>query len=161
MIIVKPSPGQPPLAIDAMAEEASGVLAEAFAAISPWVRYPYPASQLKDYLSSHEHGAARCCIYSGTELAGAIGIRFNWMSGPYIQFFGLLPQYQGRGTGSRVLSALEDHSRQRDERNLWVAASDFNADAIRFYERHGFARVAKLEDLIRDGKTELLLRKRL
>jgi ribosomal protein S18 acetylase RimI-like enzyme len=42
-----------------------------------------------------------------------------------------------------------------------VAASDFNSGALRFYERHGFVRVAALEGLVAEGRSEILLRKRL
>jgi hypothetical protein len=42
-----------------------------------------------------------------------------------------------------------------------VCASEFNARAIEFYERHGFDRVGAIPDLISPGFAELLLRKRL
>ena len=44
-------------------------------------------------------------------------------------------------------------------RNLWVCASSFNADALRFYERHGFRQAAALPGLAADGFKEILLRK--
>jgi hypothetical protein len=42
-----------------------------------------------------------------------------------------------------------------------VLVSGFNARTRAFYERHGFALAATLDDLVRDGSRELLLRKRL
>lgn len=136
-------------------------LGASFAGIDPWARYPYPASALESYFATTEPGAPRYGISSGTTLAGAIGIRFNWFHGPYIQFLGLLPGQQSLGLGARVLNWLETDARGHGARNLWVAASDFNAGAIRFYERHGFSRAAALDGLVRDGKTEVLFRKRL
>ena len=42
-----------------------------------------------------------------------------------------------------------------------MLVSGFNDRARAFYERHGFAPAATLDDLVRDGSCELLLRKRL
>lgn len=136
-------------------------LGEAFAAMSPWRDYPLPASALARYLSQDEPGAPRFCIIARGEVAGATGLRRNWLRGPYLQFLGVLPAYQGRGLGAAVLDWMEQDARAAGEGNLWVAASDFNAGAIRFYERGGFHATARLDGLVRDGKTEVLMRKRL
>lgn len=136
-------------------------LAEAFANIDPWASYAYPAQALAAYLAKQEPGAPRFLLKLGSETAGAAGMRLGWLRGPYIQFLGLLPSFQRRGLGSAVLAWAARESRAAKDRNLWVAASDINGDAIRFYERHGFAPVAQLEGLVYDGRTEILLRKRL
>jgi diamine N-acetyltransferase len=161
MIELPQSEGQPALALAPVTSAEAATLGEAFAAIDPWARYPYPANALQSYFTTLEPGAPRYAIRNGAALAGAVGIRFNWLSGPYIQFLGLLPGHQSHGTGTRILRWLEDDARNHSARNLWVAASDFNADAIRFYERFGFTRVAALDDLVRDGRTEQLFRKKL
>ena len=69
------------------------------------------------------------------ELAGAIGVRRNWLRGPYLQFLGILPAFQRRGIGSVALDWFEGEARAAQAQNLWVAASDFNARALAFYER--------------------------
>lgn len=136
-------------------------LGEAFAAMDPWKSYPYPASGLSGYFAKAESGAPRFAIRSAGQVAGVAGLRLEWMRGPYLQFLGLLPPYQGLGLGARVLWWMEEEARSRDIGNLWVAVSDFNASAIRFYERAGFREAARLDDLVRPGRTELLLRKKL
>ena len=136
-------------------------LGAGFAAIDPWAQYPYPASALETFFATQEPSAPRLGIRSGQSLSGAIGIRYDWFHGPYVQFLGLLPGYQAHGLGSRILDWLERDALDHGARNLWVAASDFNAAAIRFYERHGVGRVAGLDGLVRDNKTEVLMRKRL
>ncbi|MEI9902060.1 MAG: GNAT family N-acetyltransferase [Hyphomicrobium sp.] len=68
---------------------------------------------------------------------------------------------QGRGLGAAFLAFMEREARAAEERNLWVAASEINVDAIRFYERHGFMATARLDDLAYDGRAEILFRKRL
>ena len=44
---------------------------------------------------------------------------------------------------------------------LWIAASEVNAHARQLYERLGFREIAKLDDLVCDGRAEILYRKRL
>ena len=153
--------GQPSLVLSPISETTAKHLGEAFAAIDPWARYPYPASTLTAYFATVETQAPRYAIHAGDKLVGAIGLRSNWLHGPYIQFLGLLPGQQGVGLGGRVLTWCEEGARSRGARNLWVAASDFNTDAIGFYERFGFGRVAELDDMVRDGRNEVLFRKRL
>ena len=72
-----------------------------------------------------------------------------------------MPAWQGRGLGSALLLWLEREARAAGERNIWVAVSEINAAAIRLYERHGFKQAAKLDDLVYDGRAEILMRKRL
>jgi ribosomal protein S18 acetylase RimI-like enzyme len=136
-------------------------LATAFAAIDPWASYRYPASALAAYLAKQEPGAPRFLLSVNNAVAGAIGLRVKWLHGPYIQFLAILPAFQRRGLGRIVLAWVEAEARANNGRNLWVAASEINADAIRFYERHGFAQTARLDDLAYDGRTEILMRKRL
>lgn len=153
--------GAAPLVLVAIDQRQAGILGEGFAAIDPWARYPYPASALTAYFEAAEAGAPRYAILADGDLAGALGLRQNWLRGPYIQFLGLLPAFQSAGIGGRLLSWCEREAIASGARNLWVAASDFNGDAIRFYERNGFARVAELEGLIRDDRSEILFRLRL
>lgn len=136
-------------------------LGTAFAAMSPWADYPYPASALAAYFATSEAGAPRYQIMQSDRIAGVAGLRSGWLRGPYLQFLGILPEFQGHGLGARVLAWFECTAREDGQRNLWVAASDFNAAAIRFYQRHGFSECARLDGLVADGRTEILLRKRL
>ncbi|MEQ1717615.1 MAG: GNAT family N-acetyltransferase [Hyphomicrobium sp.] len=141
--------------------EAAVELGQAFSALSPWVVYPYSAAALQAYFEGSRPDAPRYCLRSGDTLIGALGLQLNWLRGPYIQFLGVLPAHQAAGTGARVLEWVEAQARERADRNLWVAASDFNARALSFYERHGFQRVSVLDGLVQDGRDEVLLRKRL
>lgn len=86
-------------------------------------------------------------------------MRLNWLRGPHVQFFGILPAFQRSGIGAILLAWIE--AQAQGERNLWLTVSDFNLEARAFYERHGFALVAPLPGLVRDDRTELLMRKRL
>ena len=82
------------------------------------------------------------------------------MSGPYLQMLAILPAHQNQGIGSRILGWFEEEAREHF-RNLWLCVSGFNFDAQRFYQAHGYALVATLDGLMRDGDAELLMRKRI
>jgi diamine N-acetyltransferase len=144
-----------------MTAKAAQELGTAFAEIDPWARYAYTAPALTAYLGTHEADAPRVEIVVDGDLAGAICVRRNWLRGPYLQFLGILPAFQHRGTGSLALDWFEGQARAAQAQNLWVAASDFNARALAFYTQRGFSRVARLEDLIVEDSAEILLRKRL
>jgi len=142
-----------------MTADAAARLGPLFAAIDPWRSYRFDPAQLTRYLLTVEADAPRFEIVCGGETAGAIGTRLNWLRGPYLQFLGLLPHSQSRGLGRQLLQWFEDEARSRGDRNAWVAVSEFNVGAQRFYERFGFVHAARLPDLVSDGVTEILMRK--
>jgi GNAT superfamily N-acetyltransferase len=161
IVLQKGGDGAPTIMLQPMPPDAARELAAAFAAIEPWRRYPFSVEAMRDYLAGEEPNAPRLLLTSDRVIAGAIGIRWRWLSGPYLQFLGVLPAFQNRGLGQLMLAWLEGMARASGETNLWVAASDFNTDALRFYERHGFKRLASIDELIKPDRTEILLRKRL
>lgn len=151
----------PTLSLERFPTKESERFGSAFAVIEPWAKYPYPASLLAAYFAREEPRAPRFALRQENELVGVVGVRFEWLRGPYLQFLGILPAYQGQGLGGAVVQWLERESRKSGEQNLWTCASDFNATALRFYERRGFQRIATIEGLVRDDRNEILLRKRL
>ncbi len=130
-------------------------------AMEPWASYPIGEDDLTAFLVRVEPGAPRYKIVHGGILAGALAVRQNWLCGTYIQLIGLAPMSHNRGFGTAILKFVEEQARLGGDANLWVCVSDFNTDAQRFYERFGFVRKADFEDLVRDGRTEILMRKRL
>jgi diamine N-acetyltransferase len=136
-------------------------LGSMLAAIDPWRRYPVTAATLAGFFAEVETGAPRFAIHVDGALAGGVAIRTTWFAGPYIQTFGLAPSAQGHGIGATVMTFIEAEARRINARNLWVAASDFNIGAHRFYERFGFAPVARIPGLLQNDRDEILLRKRL
>lgn len=148
-------------ALSVMTLEAADALAATFSQMQPWNRYAFTAAQLSAVLMQQGDGAAAHVILCDVTIAGAAVIKRKWLAGPYLQILGVLPEFSRRGLGSAFLRHFEDTARRDQARNLWVAASDVNQDALRFYQRHGFQTVAQLDDLLRDGMHECLLRKRL
>lgn len=150
-----------PLAVEPLTAAEAAPLAEIFAAMEPWSRYPIAATALAAYLGSQEPGAPRFAIKAGDQTVGVAGLRLEWLRGPYLQFLGLVPQAQGFGMGGLVMAWLEREARAGGARNLWVCASAFNDGALAYYEARGFTRATQLPDLVADGIDEVLLRKRL
>lgn len=144
-----------------MSRATAEMLAPQLANIDPWARYNYTPAALASFLAAGEADAPRYAIAVGRAIAGAVCIRKNWLRGPYLQFLGILPPYQSQGIGSSVLNWFESQAREVGAQNLWIAASEFNVRALSFYERHGYGRVAVLTDLVVEGSSEILLRKRL
>ena len=136
-------------------------LGAAFAAIEPWVKYPYPAASLAAYFIKGDNSAPMLAVQVNERTAGAIGLRLNWLCGPYIQFLGFKPGYQRLGLGSMALSWIDAQTRNAGQRNVFVASSDFNSSALRFYQRHGFEPVGTLKGLVQEERDEVLLHKKM
>jgi len=134
-------------------------LAKGIVAMEPWSVMHYPADRLAAFLASPDGGVARYVVSLNGKDAGAVSVRNPWLKGPYLELLALLPDAQNQGIGSSILAWLEGAALQHGARNLWVCASSFNARALRFYERHGFARAATLPSLVANGYDEILLRK--
>jgi diamine N-acetyltransferase len=150
-----------PVVAEPMTEREAAPLADAVAALEPWTTYAYPAAKLAAFLAKHEPGAPRFLFRRDGKVLGGIVLRLNWMRGPYIQFLAVLPPYQCQGLGSGAVAWVEAQARLAEEPNLWIAASEINEHARRLYERLGFREVAKLDDLVCEGRAEILYRKKL
>jgi len=59
----------------------------------------------------------------------------------YVQTIAVAPHAQGRGWGTRLLTALVEESQRRGCHRLDLEVRADNDIAIRLYERHGFTRV--------------------
>lgn len=86
--------------------------------------------------------------------AGTLGL------GGYLRLIALVPGSEGRGTGLALLRAFEAEV-ARVSRHAFLLVSDFNAGAIRFYEREGYQRVGPLPGLVLPDVAELMYWKRL
>lgn len=147
-----------PLALLPMTAAAADRLGEAIAWIGPWAHYAFAGSALAEALKAN--AVASYQIECAGESAGAVVIRPAWLVGPYMQMLAVLPAFQGQGIGSRVVAWFEAEARLKG-RNAWLCVSAFNPGAQRLYRAHGFELIATLDDLVRDGDDELLMRKRL
>jgi GNAT superfamily N-acetyltransferase len=147
------------LSLERLAAEEADPLGAAFAAIDPWRSYPYPAADLARYFTTADPNAPCYAIRASGETVGVIGVQRNWLRGPYLRFLGVLPAHQAKGLGSAAVRWFICEATRASNRNAWVCASDLNAAALRFYEAHGFGAIAEVPDLVREGRSEILMRK--
>ena len=149
------------LALDPMDDGAAMRLAPLVAAIGPWAHYGYPAATLTAFLNGEMGESHRFAIQCGSEIAGAVVIRYPWLAGPYLQMLAVLPAFQRQGIGERILDWYAAEARAAGQRQVWLCVSGVNAGAQRFYRTHGYELTATLDSLMRDGDDELLMRRRL
>jgi len=81
------------------------------------------------------------------------------MSG-YIRWIVVDSTQRSSGIGQLLIEAAEAHVRQTG-REIFLLCSDFNVNARRFYEHHGYSQVGAIPDLVLPGVVEILYRKRL
>ncbi len=89
---------------------------------------------------------------------GIVVVDDGVLLGGFIALLAVRPESSGQGLGR----ALVEHVAARTfaaRRWLYVSCDGNNAAALRFYRRLGFSRVGRLPDLVREGRTEILLRK--
>lgn len=76
----------------------------------------------------------------------------------YIQTICVGEAFRGKGFGKKILQFCEQRI-LRISPNIFICVSNFNKGAMRLYESLGFKPVGELTDFIKEGFTELLLRK--
>jgi ribosomal protein S18 acetylase RimI-like enzyme len=80
--------------------------------------------------------------------------------GAYLKLIATVPGAESRGLGAALLDEVERRV-ALEQRHLLLLVSDFNADAQRFYERRGYARVGALPRAVLPDVDELVYSKRL
>jgi ribosomal protein S18 acetylase RimI-like enzyme len=155
----------PKITIRPMNEADIGSCAALMAHTPLWQRYGITvegaAARLADVLASG--GTILVAEESGeTAPLGFVWIveRGAFNRSGYIPLIGVDPAHRGGGIGKQLLEAAENHVRQTSQ-DLFLLCSDFNTDAQRFYEQHGYARVGAIPDYVVAGITELIYRKHL
>ena len=141
--------------------DSADVLATEFAAIDPWHQLGYSRERLVGYFTGGDGCSRRLQIEVEGHLAGVVAIRSPFLAGSYLEFLGIARSFQQAGIGIKILGWLERSAIEAGQRNIWVATSDFNEGAQRFYERFGFVETCRLDDLVAEGFSEILLRKKL
>jgi len=92
------------------------------------------------------------------EVAGFLVLQMEGAFVGYIQTLGVLPPWQNRGIGSRLVRFAEERIFSESP-NAFICVSSFNQRARRLYERLGYEVVGELKDYIVVGHSEILLRK--
>src|SRR3954447_16976184 len=92
------------------------------------------------------------------EIAGFVVINMWGAFIGYVQSVCVAPEQRGKGIGSELLGYAEQRI-LKETPNVFMCVSSFNPDALRLYERLGYAVIGELQDYIVSGHSEILLRK--
>ena len=94
----------------------------------------------------------------GPQIAGFVILQVCGTFSGYIQTVCISEDHRGKGIGTTLLSFCEERVLKFSP-NLFICVSSFNTGAIRLYEKFGFKIVGELENFVKQGFTELLMRK--
>jgi len=125
-----------------------------------WQRYGLTFEKLSERL---EEALASDLILTTDTEDRAIGLAWCVPQGAfgrsaYLKMLGVRPDQIGKRIGAHLLSHLEAAVSSSD---LFLLASDFNAEAHRFYQRQGYGKIGEIDGYVLPDVTEWIFRKRL
>jgi ribosomal protein S18 acetylase RimI-like enzyme len=142
-------------------------------ALEPWRSLGYEASVLGGWLGRKaaegwiwEATGALPPVDAGRSRArasreGVLGVvvaQPQVLLGAFISLVAVRPEAAGRGVGRALVERVADVTFAR-RRWLYTSSDAGNRAAAAFYRRLGFARVGRLPDLVKAGRTEILWRR--
>jgi [ribosomal protein S18]-alanine N-acetyltransferase len=130
--------------------------AEIMAANDPWLKL---GMDMGICLSAFEgnHREVYIADYEG-ELAGFVIIQVTGTFTGYIQSICISEKFRGIGIGTIIMKYCEKRILEFSP-NIFICVSVFNQRAKKLYESMGYKPVGELESFLREGFTELLMRK--
>jgi ribosomal-protein-alanine N-acetyltransferase len=130
--------------------------AEIMAVTDPWLKLGMDIGICINAFEG-DHREVYIAVYEG-ELAGFVIIQVTGTFSGYIQSICISEKYRGRGFGTILMNACEKRILEFSP-NIFICVSVFNHRARKLYESMGYKLVGELESFLREGFTELLLRK--
>ncbi len=97
-------------------------------------------------------------VRTGKEIVGFVILQLCGTFSGYIQTICIQNGYRGKGLGTKLINFCEKRILKFSP-NVFICVSSFNKSAAKLYYRLGFKLVGKLDNFVREGFTELLLRK--
>ncbi|MFZ4614973.1 MAG: GNAT family N-acetyltransferase, partial [Rectinemataceae bacterium] len=99
------------------------------------------------------------------EIGGRV-VGFAWIdprgafsTAPYLRLIAVDANLRGTGVGAALLAEFESRTKEVG-RDWCLLVSDFNEEAVAFYERHGYTKAGGLPGFAREGITEILMIKK-
>jgi len=93
-----------------------------------------------------------------SDIAGFVILQTQGSFKGYIQTLAVNEASRGMGYGTLILKFCEERILQYSP-NIFICVSSFNEGAIHLYKKFGFELVGELKNFVKEGFTELLLRK--
>jgi ribosomal-protein-alanine N-acetyltransferase len=149
-----------PLGIRALADADVARISDWLSRSEPWRTLGTPAAQWPEYLRSAIADPAREAdvVALDGEPCGLAVVRRHVLLGDYLELLAVAPASRRQGIGRMLLDHVERRAFGRT-RNLYLCVSDFNLDARVFYRGAGYGEVGVLDDLVVQGRAEVLMRK--
>jgi ribosomal-protein-alanine N-acetyltransferase len=92
------------------------------------------------------------------EIIGFVILQISGTFAGYIQTICISKDYRGQGYGKKLLHFCEERILKISP-NVFICVSSFNKGAIKLYYDFGFKLVGELGNFVKEGFSELLLRK--
>jgi ribosomal protein S18 acetylase RimI-like enzyme len=97
-------------------------------------------------------------ISIGRYIIGFVILQICGAFSGYIQTICIREDYRGKGFGTILLKFCEERILKFSP-NVFICVSSFNEGAIKLYYKFGYKLVGELDNFVKEGFTELLLRK--
>jgi ribosomal protein S18 acetylase RimI-like enzyme len=125
------------------------------AAIDPWLSLGYSAASLSRWLA--KSARAGQVLVSGTPPQAIIVVQPDVLLGNFIALLAVRPESAGQGMGRALIEEVARMTWKK-RRWLYVSSDVQNRPAAAFYRRVGFERIARIPDLVKQGRVETLWR---
>ena len=127
------------------------------AAIDPWLALGYSAAALSRWLS--RSARAGQVWVAGAPPRAIIVVQPEVLLGSFIALLAVRPEDAGQGLGRALIDHVAAQTFKK-RRWLYVSSDLANRPAARFYRKVGFEKIARIPDLVRQGRVEILWRMR-
>lgn len=126
------------------------------AASDPWITL---GMEYNECLLAFEGPSKECyALQTGEAIAGFVILQMSGSFKGYIQTLCISSRHRGQGYGTRLLQFCEERISAVSP-NMFICISSFNSGALKLYKDFGFKPVGELENFVKQGYTEILLRK--
>lgn len=157
------------IGVSAASPQLAGRQGEWIARLEPWLSLGYGAAGLARFLRRSARGQGVLIARDGAlagragragrgQVVGVLVRQEGVLLGDFVALLAVRPESAGQGVGRALMAEMEAQTARR-RRWLFVSADADNGGALAFYRKLGFRRVGRLPGLIKEGHTEILLRK--